>query len=81
MLRWYASLVAERHRHPDLTDDQFDSISVETGDSDAGSSWPGGLRVVANLTANRRRPGDRPGPDRHVVLAWDRQPPRIPKGS
>ena len=73
MLRWYAALVAERHRHPDLTDDRFDSLAVETGDGDA---WlvlsRGPLRVVANLVAD---PADIPvaglGPESEVVLAWD----------
>jgi maltooligosyltrehalose trehalohydrolase len=73
MLRWYASLVAERHRHPDLVDDRFDSLTVETGDADA---WlvlsRGRIRVVANLAAD---PADIPvaglGTESAVVLAWD----------
>jgi maltooligosyltrehalose trehalohydrolase len=73
MLRWYASLVAERRRHPELTDDRFDGLAVETGNAGA---WlvltRGRLRVVANLAAD---PADVPvaglGPESDVVLAWD----------
>ena len=74
MLRWYAALVAERHRHPDLTDDRFDSLAVETGGRRrlARLVPRGPLRVVANLVAE---PGDIPvaglGPESEVVLAWD----------
>ena len=73
MLRWYASLVAERHRHPDLADDRFDSLTVETDDADA---WlvlsRGRIRVVANLAVD---PADIAvaglGTGSAVVLAWD----------
>jgi maltooligosyltrehalose trehalohydrolase len=73
MLRWYASLVAERRRHADLRDDRLDAVSVEAGD---GDDWlvmaRGRVRVVANLSAE---PSDVPvpglGPDAEIVLAWD----------
>jgi maltooligosyltrehalose trehalohydrolase len=73
MLRWYASLVAERHRSDDLTDDDLDSVRVESG---ADDSWillsRGRFRVVANLAAEPATiplPGLQDSCD--VVLAWD----------
>jgi maltooligosyltrehalose trehalohydrolase len=73
MLRWYASLVAERRRADDLTDDDLDSVSVESG---ADDSWillsRGRFRVVANLAAEPATiplPGLQDSCD--VVLAWD----------
>ena len=73
MLHWYASLVAERRRHADLTDDRLDAVAVEAGD---GDDWlvmtRGRLRVVANLSAERTDiPVPGLGPDAEIVLAWD----------
>jgi maltooligosyltrehalose trehalohydrolase len=73
MLRWYASLVAERRRNPDLLDDHLDALVVEADEDDA---WlvlsRGALRVVANLSAT---PADIPvpglDPEEPVILAWD----------
>jgi maltooligosyltrehalose trehalohydrolase len=73
MLRWYASLVAERRRNPELLDDHLDALVVE---ADEGDAWlvlaRGALRVVANLAAE---PADIPvpglDPDTPVILAWD----------
>ena len=73
MLRWYASLVAERRRNPDLLDDHLDALVVEADEDDA---WlvlaRGGLRVVANLSPT---PADIPvpglDPETPVILAWD----------
>jgi maltooligosyltrehalose trehalohydrolase len=73
MFRWYASLVAERRRNPELTDDRLDARVVECGDDDG---WlvlsRGSVRVVANLAAE---PADVPVPDlgrdADLVLGWD----------
>jgi maltooligosyltrehalose trehalohydrolase len=73
MFRWYASLVAERRRDDDLTDDHLDSVTVE---NDANDAWillsRGRVRVVANLAPE---PATVPVPgldeEADVVLAWD----------
>jgi maltooligosyltrehalose trehalohydrolase len=73
MFRWYASLVAERRRDPDLADDRLDALVVQADDDDA---WlvlsHGRVRVVANLAAE---PATVPVPEleasAEVVLAWD----------
>jgi maltooligosyltrehalose trehalohydrolase len=73
MFRWYASLVAERRRDPDLADDRLDALVVDADDADA---WlvlsHGRVRVVANLAAE---PATVPVPElgqfAEVVLAWD----------
>ncbi len=73
MFRWYASLVAERRRNPELTDDRLDPRVVECGDDDV---WlvlsRGSMRVVANLAAE---PAEIPvsdlGHSPDLVLAWD----------
>jgi maltooligosyltrehalose trehalohydrolase len=73
MFRWYASLVAERRRADDLTDDHLESVRVE---SDADDTWilvsRGRFRVVANLAAEPATipvPGLQDSCD--VVLAWE----------
>ncbi len=73
MLGWYAGLVAERRRHPDLVDDRLDAVRVETDDD---GRWlvmsRGALRVVANLcTQPTSVPVSDMGPDAEVVLTWD----------
>jgi maltooligosyltrehalose trehalohydrolase len=73
MFGWYASLVAERRRNPDLRDDRLDTLVVECGEDDG---WlvltRGSVRVVANLAPE---PADVPvpdlGADPEVLLAWD----------
>jgi maltooligosyltrehalose trehalohydrolase len=73
MLRWYASLVAERRRNPELADDRLDPAAVTADD---GDTWlvlsRGVMRVVANLSPE---PTDVPVPvlgrGAEVVLAWD----------
>ncbi len=73
MFRWYASLVAERRRDPDLADDRLDALVVDADDDDA---WlvlcHGRVRVVANLAAEPATvPVPELGESAEVVLAWD----------
>ena len=73
MLRWYASLVAERRHHPALTDDRLDAVEVET---DADRGWlvmtRGAIRVVCNLGAGSVEVPLRDGEGGlRLELAWD----------
>ena len=73
MFHWYASLVAERRRDPDLADDRLDALVVAADDDDA---WlvlsHGRVRVVVNLAAEAATvPVQDLGGSAEVVLAWD----------
>ncbi|MEO7236361.1 MAG: malto-oligosyltrehalose trehalohydrolase [Lapillicoccus sp.] len=72
MLRWYAALVAERRRRPDLWDDRLDAVDVRT---DAGRSFVlarGHIRLVCNFTPEALTvPVAEVGPDTEVLLSWD----------
>ncbi|MEO8829917.1 malto-oligosyltrehalose trehalohydrolase [Lapillicoccus sp.] len=73
LLSWYAGLVAERRRYPDLVDDRLDAVGVE-GDDDG--RWlvvsRGALRVVANFSTEPTSvPLSEIGPGPEVVLTWD----------
>jgi maltooligosyltrehalose trehalohydrolase len=73
MLRWYAALITERRRRPDLSDDRLDTVDVQ---SDLEVGWlvltRGRIQVVCNFAD---KPMSVPladvGPGTEVVLAWD----------
>ena len=75
MFHWYASLVAERRRDPDLADHRLDALDtlVVAADDDA---WlvlsHGRVRVVVNLATEAATvPVPDLGGSAEVVLAWD----------
>jgi maltooligosyltrehalose trehalohydrolase len=75
MFRWYASLIAERRRADDLTDDHLDSVTV---DSDPDDTWillsRGRFRVAANLDVDSVSiPVQGLDEAADVVLAWEPQ--------
>jgi maltooligosyltrehalose trehalohydrolase len=72
MFHWYASLVAERRRDPDLADDRLDALVVAADDDAWLVLSHGRVRVVVNLAAEAATvPVQDLGGSAEVVLAWD----------